>query len=90
MDDTVERWLPGLIRGNGYDGSTITLRQLLNHTSGIANYTDDPAFVHDAAGPGFPEHRYDSHTPEELVAIALRYPPRPDPQGRRSTRTPTS
>ncbi|MCX5152008.1 beta-lactamase family protein [Streptomyces sp. NBC_00320] len=80
MDDTVERWLPGLIRGNGYDGSTITLRQLLNHTSGIANYTDDPAFVHDAAGPGFPEHRYDSHMPEELVAIALRYPPRPDPQ----------
>nr|WSW41919.1 beta-lactamase family protein [Streptomyces sp. NBC_01001] len=80
MDDTVETWLPGLLRGNGYDGTTITLRQLLNHTSGIADYTDDPAFVHDAAGPGFPEHRYDSHTPEELVAIALGYPPRPDPQ----------
>ncbi|MEV0993097.1 serine hydrolase domain-containing protein [Streptomyces sp. NPDC049949] len=80
MDDTVERWLPGLLRGNGHDGSTITLRQLLNHTSGIADYTDDPAFVHDAAGPGFPEHRYDSHTPGELVAIALRYPPKPDPR----------
>lgn len=80
LDDTVERWLPGLVQGNGYDGDQITLRRLLDHTSGIANYTDDPAFVHDAAGPGFPEHRYDTHTPEELVAIALKYPPLPDPE----------
>ncbi|MFF1649029.1 serine hydrolase domain-containing protein [Streptomyces sp. NPDC058240] len=80
LDDSVETWLPGLVRGNGYDGSRITLRQLLNHTSGIANHTSDPEFVHDAAGPGFPEHRYDTHTPEELVAIALKYPPRPDPE----------
>ncbi|MCX4729831.1 serine hydrolase [Streptomyces sp. NBC_01363] len=80
LDDSVETWLPGLVRGNGYDGSRITLRQLLNHTSGIANHTSDPEFAHDAAGPGFPEHRYDTHTPEELVAIALKYPPRPDPE----------
>jgi D-alanyl-D-alanine carboxypeptidase len=80
LDDTVERWLPGLVRGNGYDGDEITLRQLLNHTSGIANYTDDPAFLHGAAGPGFPEHRYDTHTPEELVAIALKHLPLPDPE----------
>ncbi|MFD7497324.1 serine hydrolase domain-containing protein [Streptomyces sp. NPDC059832] len=80
LDDSVETWLPGLVRGNGYDGSRITLRQLLNHTSGIANHTSDPEFVHDAAGPGFPEHRYDTHTPEELVAVALKYPPRPDPE----------
>ncbi|WSX28255.1 beta-lactamase family protein [Streptomyces sp. NBC_00984] len=80
LDDSVETWLPGLVRGNGYDGSRITLRQLLNHTSGIANHTSDPEFVHDAAGPGFPEHRYDTHTPEELVTIALKYPPRPDPE----------
>ena len=38
LDDTVEKWLPGLIKGNGYDGSKITIRQLLNHTSGIADY----------------------------------------------------
>ncbi|MER5836727.1 serine hydrolase domain-containing protein [Streptomyces sp. NPDC002130] len=80
LDDTVERWLPGLLRGNGYDGSKVTLRRLLNHTSGIANYTDDPAFLHDSAGPGFPEHRYDTHTPEELVAIALRRPPQSGPE----------
>ncbi|MFB7210274.1 serine hydrolase domain-containing protein [Streptomyces sp. NPDC056255] len=79
LDDSVEHWLPGLVRGNGYDGSRITLRSLLNHTSGIADHTSDPSFVHDAAGPGFPEHRYDTHTPEELVAVALKYPPVPDP-----------
>ncbi|MCP9945291.1 beta-lactamase family protein [Streptomyces somaliensis] len=82
LDDTVETWLPGLLRGNGYDGGTVTLRQLLDHTSGIANHTDDPEFRHDAAGPGFPRHRYDHHTPEELVAIALKYPPRPDARNR--------
>ncbi|WP_440582131.1 serine hydrolase domain-containing protein [Streptomyces flavofungini] len=80
LSDPVEKWLPGLVRGNGYDGARITLRQLLNHTSGIASHTDDPAFEHDAAGPGFPEHRYDEHTPEELVAVALKQPPRPDPE----------
>ncbi|MFE6663373.1 serine hydrolase domain-containing protein [Streptomyces sp. NPDC057697] len=80
LDDSVESWLPGLVHGNGYDADRITLRSLLNHTSGIANHTSDPAFVHDAAGPGFPEHRYDTHTPEELVAVALKYPPQPDPQ----------
>ncbi|MFI0977167.1 serine hydrolase domain-containing protein [Streptomyces sp. NPDC021093] len=80
LDDTVETWLPGLVRGNGYDGSTITLRQLLNHTSGLPNHTEDKAFIHNAAGPGFPEHRYDTHTPEELVAVALKLPPPPDPK----------
>ncbi|MFD5158637.1 serine hydrolase domain-containing protein [Streptomyces hawaiiensis] len=84
LDDTVERWLPGLVRGNGYDGNTITLRQLLNHTSGIANHTDDPDFSHATTGPGFPERRYDTYTPEQLVAIALRHPPRPDPEGKPS------
>ncbi|QEU90814.1 serine hydrolase domain-containing protein [Streptomyces kanamyceticus] len=80
LDDTVETWLPGLIQGNGYDGGKITLRQLLNHTSGIANYTDDPTIAHNSAGPGFLEHRYDTYAPEELVAAGLKQPPHPDPE----------
>lgn len=80
LDDTVEAWLPGLVRGNGYDGGKITLRQLLNHTSGIANYTDDPTISHNSAGLGFLEHRYDTYEPEELVAAALKRPPHPDPE----------
>ncbi|MFD9883488.1 serine hydrolase domain-containing protein [Streptomyces alboflavus] len=80
LQDTVERWLPGLVRGNGYDGGTITLRSLLNHTSGIANYTDDPAIARNSAGLGFPTHRYDTYTPEELVAAALKQPPHSHPE----------
>jgi D-alanyl-D-alanine carboxypeptidase len=37
LDDTVERWLPGLVPG----GAAITVRQLLNHTSGLFDYIDD-------------------------------------------------
>jgi D-alanyl-D-alanine carboxypeptidase len=37
LDDTVERRLPGALR----EGRRITVRQLLNHTSGIYNFTDD-------------------------------------------------
>ncbi|MET7505748.1 serine hydrolase domain-containing protein [Streptomyces albidoflavus] len=80
LDDSVERWLPGLVRGDGYDAEAISVRQLLNHTSGIANYSDDPEFIHRAAGPGFPEHRYDTYAPEELVALAMTYPPYPEPE----------
>ncbi|WP_367044351.1 serine hydrolase domain-containing protein [Streptomyces sp. Je 1-332] len=35
----VERHLPGLIRGKRLDGRTLTLRALLTHTSGLADYT---------------------------------------------------
>jgi D-alanyl-D-alanine carboxypeptidase len=44
LDDTVERWLPGLLPF----GDRITLRQLLTHTSGIFDNNDavkDPARV---------------------------------------------
>ncbi|MBB4936355.1 hypothetical protein FHR32_000660 [Streptosporangium album] len=41
LDDTVEKWLPGMVSGNGHDGGEITIRRLLNHTSGIFNYTQD-------------------------------------------------
>jgi D-alanyl-D-alanine carboxypeptidase len=37
LGDTVERWLPGLVP----NGSAITVRQLLNMTSGLFDYLDD-------------------------------------------------
>ncbi|WP_052269990.1 MULTISPECIES: serine hydrolase domain-containing protein [Streptomyces] len=46
LDAPIERYLPGVVDGNGYDGNAITVRQLLQHTSGIAAYeplTDAPA-----------------------------------------------
>ena len=40
LDEPIETYLPGLIRGEGVDGSKITVRQLLQHTSGLPEYTD--------------------------------------------------
>jgi D-alanyl-D-alanine carboxypeptidase len=76
LDDTVDRWLPGVVRGHGHDGRTITVRQLLNHTSGIYNYTSDDAFVRTYfAKDGFFQHRYDTLTARDLVAIAMKHRP---------------
>ncbi|MER5319437.1 serine hydrolase domain-containing protein [Streptosporangium roseum] len=75
LDDTVEEWLPGLVKGNGYDGTKITIRQLLNHTSGIFNYGNDEAFFAKGKGAAWFEHRYDTYTPEQLVKIGLANPP---------------
>ncbi|MER6914225.1 serine hydrolase domain-containing protein [Streptomyces sp. NPDC000594] len=76
LDDTVEKHLPGLVRGNGNDGRKITVRQLLNHTSGLYNYTNDPAFAaRTFVAPGFFQHRYDSHAPRDLVRIGLSHRP---------------
>jgi len=81
VDDSVEKWLPGVVRGNGNDGSEITLRRLLNHTSGLYNYTEDPEFQVNTSGSGFPEHRYDTYRPEDLVAVAMKHPPHSAPGG---------
>ncbi|MGC0377270.1 serine hydrolase domain-containing protein [Streptomyces sp. SAI-229] len=77
LDDTVDTWLPGLVTGNGHDGTRITLRQLLNHTSGVFNYTADEDFgrTYFTKEGGFFEHRYDTLAPEELVRIALAHEP---------------
>lgn len=40
LDAPIERYLPGVVRGNGNDGSRITVRQLLQHTSGLPDYLE--------------------------------------------------
>jgi D-alanyl-D-alanine carboxypeptidase len=52
-------------------GASITLRQLLNHTSGLYNYTDDPAVYE----PFLDGDRGFVWEPEELVDIATSHPP---------------
>ncbi|WP_225725134.1 MULTISPECIES: serine hydrolase [unclassified Nocardia] len=74
LDDTVEQWLPGLVQGNGHDGRKITIRQLLNHTSGIFGYTMDERMLESHWTPELLEHRFDKFTPEELVRIAVSHP----------------
>ena len=55
----------GLIQGNGYDGNQITIRQLLNHTSGIAEYlkSKDADIMNSK-----------TYTAEEIVKIGLALP----------------
>ncbi|MEV8419564.1 serine hydrolase domain-containing protein [Streptomyces niveus] len=73
LNDTVEDVLPGVVSGNGNDGSRITVRQLLNHTSGLFNYTADfPAL---SGIDAYEAGRYTTWTDEQLVGIAMRHAP---------------
>ncbi|MCW1238409.1 serine hydrolase domain-containing protein [Bacillus pretiosus] len=67
LDDSIEKWLPGVIQGNGYDDKQITIRQVLNHTSGIAEYTRSKSFnLMDTKK---------SYRAEELVKMGISMPP---------------
>jgi D-alanyl-D-alanine carboxypeptidase len=70
LDDSVEQWLPGLVP----NGQAITLRQLLNHTSGIYNYTDDEALFRSLV-----RNPLRLLPPAELVAVATKHRPLFDP-----------
>jgi D-alanyl-D-alanine carboxypeptidase len=41
LSDSIERWVPGLVP----NGRAITIRQLLNHTSGLAEFDTDPRYL---------------------------------------------
>lgn len=85
LDDTVERHLPGLVTGNGNDGSRITVRQLLNHTSGLTDYFADPHYLETyVLGDGFLQHRYDTLTPGTRLRAAFAHAPQFEPGARHS------
>lgn len=62
LGDTVERWLPGLIPG----GDRVTVRELLGHRSGLADYAGDASFVRETLAQ--PRRLW---RPRELVRVAL-------------------
>ncbi|GIF72984.1 serine hydrolase domain-containing protein [Asanoa siamensis] len=64
LDDTVERWLPG--------GHGVTVRDLLDHTSGVPDYR--PTLVLPPA-PEFLDHRWRTWTAAELIARAVTQEP---------------
>jgi D-alanyl-D-alanine carboxypeptidase len=67
LDDTVERWLPGIVPY----GDQVSLRQLLNHTGGVPDYT---ATVYPTLYASRQGRRRD-WTPRELVGLVADQPP---------------
>lgn len=61
LDARVDTYLPGVVRGEGIDGRRITVRQLLQHTSGLPDYVK---YLGD-------EVRH--YEPRELLDIALQH-----------------
>ncbi|MBW5421151.1 serine hydrolase [Streptomyces sp. BG9H] len=72
LDDTVDHWLPGVVEGNGHDGGRITVRQLLQHTSGLPDYIAKLPVLDERK---FQEHRFDQYAPRDLIRLALRDKP---------------
>ncbi|MEU2614042.1 serine hydrolase domain-containing protein [Micromonospora sp. NPDC007271] len=73
LDDPIERWLPGVVNGNGNEGRHVTVRQILQHTSGLYDSTDDLVALQSA--DEFLAHRFDHYTEAQLVVMAMRHPP---------------
>lgn len=61
LEASIDTYLPGLVRGDGIDGRTITVHQLLQQTSGLPNYSN---FLSD-------DIRY--YQPRDLLDAALQH-----------------
>src|SRR5262249_9754294 len=76
LNDSVEHWLPGVVQGKGNHGENITIRDLLQHTSGLSDYVDDQNFFATiATADAFNQNRFNTYTPEQLVAISVSHAP---------------
>jgi D-alanyl-D-alanine carboxypeptidase len=67
LSDSVERWLPGLVP----NGRHVTIRQLLSHTSGLAEFDTDPRYLEPYLGGNLGFY----WAPRKLVEMALSHPP---------------
>lgn len=68
LEDSIETWLPGVVPG----GEKITLRQLLDHTSGLYDVVRTLPLPPD---PAFLDNRWRTWSTTELVERGLAHPP---------------
>lgn len=64
LDEPIDTYLPGLVHGDGIDGKRITVRNLLQHTSGLPDYTR-------SLDPNPFEIRDTYYNPREMLDLAL-------------------
>jgi D-alanyl-D-alanine carboxypeptidase len=74
LDDTVGHWLPGVVHGNGNNGGTITVRELLQHTSGLHDYTDDLQ-AQITSPEAYRKLEFHQFSRQDLLDIALAHRP---------------
>jgi D-alanyl-D-alanine carboxypeptidase len=71
LSDPISKYVPGVP-----NGQSITISQLLNHTSGIADFSDSPSFQRqEQANPNM------VWTPQQLVSLGTALPPYFPPGG---------
>jgi len=84
LTQTVAYWLPGVVpvppepepdNYTGYNANDMTIYHLLNHTSGLFNFTNDDNWLDD-----YFFHQEKTFTPQELVEIAVSHPPTSYPE----------
>lgn len=67
LDDTIDRRVPGLVP----NGSGITVRQLLNHTSGLHDFEDNPRYLKPYLNGDFAHY----WAPRQLVQMGVSQKP---------------
>ncbi|WP_434098071.1 serine hydrolase domain-containing protein [Streptomyces sparsogenes] len=83
LDAPIGDYLPELVPGER--GRKITVRMLLNHTSGIPDYIPYafPSLRKSPAGPeSLDANRFRHFSPDELIEMGLEAPPTGEPGGR--------
>jgi D-alanyl-D-alanine carboxypeptidase len=74
LDDPVDRWLPGVVP----DGDRITVRHLLNHTSGLYDFR---LTIPLPPSQEFLDNRWRTWTAAEQIQRAVTHPPTTEPPG---------
>jgi CubicO group peptidase (beta-lactamase class C family) len=75
LTDTVSQWVPDLAK-DVPNSDRITIKQLLGHTSGIQNYTDDPDLLDLTKNPDILLREY---TAKDLVGLIKGQPAKFEP-----------